>query len=143
MKLTILTALAVASLFACGNVCAQNVLRAAVPFDFYVGQAAMPSGNYEVLPWANNMLLVRHETKGIAAFYPTYYNGSQPNDKSALVFHKYVASPAKYFLSEVRGVPVTGRLALRPSSIEEELRATVRTFETLTVPKTESPRNAK
>ena len=141
MKLTILTALAVASLLTWGNAYAQGVLRATVPFDFYVGQAAMPSGNYEVLPWANNMLLVRHETKGIAAFYPTYYNGTQPNDKPVLVFHKYVASPAKYFLSEVRGVPVIGRLALRPSSLEDELRATVRTSETVTVPEASSPQN--
>lgn len=141
MKLTILTALAVASLFAFGNACAQETLRATVPFDFYVGQAAMPSGNYEVLPWANNVLLVRHQTKGIAAFYPTYYNGTQPNDKPVLVFHKYEASPAKYFLSEVRGVPLTGRLALRPSALEQELRATVRTSETVTVPEANSPQN--
>lgn len=134
MKHPLLTALAVASLFAGGNLFAQNVLRATVPFDFYVGQAAMPSGTYEVLPWANSMLLVRHDTKSIAAFIPAYPTGMKRNDKALLVFHKYVASPAKYFLSEVHGLPDTGSLGLRPSSMEKELQATVRTSETVTIP---------
>ena len=134
MKLLVLTALAVASLLACGNVSAQNALEATVPFDFYVGQAAMPSGHYRITPWAENMLMVWHVTKGLGAFYPTYHNGTNQNGNPKLVFHKYLASPAKYFLSEVRGLPVTGSVGLRPSSLEKELQATVRTYETVTVP---------
>lgn len=137
MKQIILAALAVASLFACENVCAQSVLRATVPFDFYVGQATMQSGTYEVLSWANNMLLVRHDTTGMSVFYPTYPSGTRPHDKPALVFHRYTASPAKYFLSEVRGLSDTGSMVLRCPPLEKELQATVRTFETVTVPKTE------
>lgn len=143
MKHVILTALAVASLFAGGNLFAQNMLEATIPFDFYIGEAAMPPGTYEIRPFAEHVLMVQHCCKGIAAFYPTYHNGTVQDDKAMLVFHKYVASPAKYFLSEVRGLPDSGRLALPASSLEKELRATVRTFETLTIPESTEPQKPK
>jgi hypothetical protein len=143
MKLIILSALAVASLFAGANLYAQNMLQATVPFDFYVGEAVMPSGTYEIRPIAEHVIMVQHCCEGIAAFYPTYSNGMVRDDKGKLVFHKYVASPAKYFLSEVRGLPVSGRLALPVSRLEKDAQATVRTFETLTVPESSEAQKPK
>lgn len=143
MKLILLTALTVASLFVCGNVCAQNALEATVPFDFYVGRAVMPSGTYEIRPFADHLLLVQHCCKGISAVYLAHPNGMEPGEKGKLVFHKYVASPAKYFLSEVRGLPISGRLTLPVSRLEKDAQASVRTFETLTVPESTEPQEPK
>ena len=143
MKLIVLTVLAIASLFAGGNLYAQNLVVATVPFDFHVGQAVMPSGAYEFRPWSNNVLLVRHTTKGIAVLHLIYSNGTKQNEKSELIFHKYTASPATYFLSEVRGLPATGSMALPACSLEKrlqkELQGTVRTSETITVPQAAEP----
>ena len=139
MKLIVMTVLAVASLFAGGNLYAQNLLKATVPFEFHVGQAVMPSGTYEIRPWTDHVLMVRHAAKGFAVVHLTFSSGIQQNEKGVLIFHKYTASPARYFLSEVRGMPATGSLTLPACTLEKELLGTVRTFETITIPQPAEP----
>ena len=143
MKFLTLAALAVASLFAGGNLYAQHVLEATVPFDFNVGQAAMPSGPYEIISWSNFVLLVRHRANGTSVFAPIYPNGMSQDDQKALVFNKYVGAPEKYFLSEVRGLSEAGGVGLRPCALVNELQGTVRTVETVTIPEPAEPAPAK
>ena len=145
MKFLVLTALGVASLFAGGNLYAQQVLEATIPFDFNVGQAAMPAGHYMVTLWSDSVLLVRHRANGTGAFAPIYLNGMSQEDQKALVFHKYVGASEseRYFLSEVRGLSGAGGVGLRPCALENELQGTVRTFETVEFPEPAGPPPAK
>lgn len=139
MKRFILIAVAVVTFFTAGMLLAQNTLQATVPFDFYIGSKAMPAGTYRIAPCprhgSGHILQVQHCSEGIAAMHLTFPSGTKPETTGKLIFHRY---GDEYYLSEVKGLPVSGNLMLpvseREKSLQEE-QATVRTYETVEIPK--------
>ena len=136
-----LAAAGIASVFAGGTLVAQNMIEVTVPFDFYVGKAAMPSGTYRIAPCSagSTIVVVRHCTEGIAALHTTLPTGTEPKNTGVLVFNKY---GEQYFLNEVQGLPGSGNLTLPVSKLEKSLRAEkaqVRTVEKITVPEPAPP----
>ncbi len=134
---TLRMTLAVAGLFLAGPLFAQQGVQATVPFSFYVGNSqVMPSGTYRITPCNNNTaVVVRNCNEGVAAFHLTQPTDTKSKDNGKLVFHKY---GDMYFLSEVQGPGITTNLILPVAKNEKKLqeeKATVTTFETITVPK--------
>jgi hypothetical protein len=82
--MTLMAALAAVPVFA------QNkpMLRATVPFDFVVGKAVLPAGEYDVKAATNNETLLVRETAGSAsAFVITNPTGAyNQTAETALVF---------------------------------------------------------
>jgi hypothetical protein len=91
-------------LFATAAVNAQGVsLRANIPFNFVVGNQALPAGQYVVQPGtagSSEILTVRSWNNGKAASALTYAcGGRSPAEKSELVFHRIGNA---YFLSQIQ-----------------------------------------
>jgi hypothetical protein len=90
-------------LFAAAAAHAQGItLRANIPFNFAVGNQALPAGEYVVQPtgddWA--ILTVRSSDSSKAASAITYASGGgNPAAKTVLVFH---CVGQKYFLSQIQ-----------------------------------------
>ena len=133
---TLKMTLAVAGLCLAGPLFAQQAVQATVPFSFYVGNSQMmPSGTYRITPCASNAVVVRNCNEGVAAMHLTQPTDKQSKDQGKLVFHKY---GDMYFLSEVSGPSLSTGLVLPMGKNEkkvQEEKATVTTFETITVPK--------
>ena len=138
--------LAVAGLFLAGPLFAQQGVQATVPFGFYVGDSQlMPSGTYRITPCNinNTAVVVRNCNEGVAAFHLTQPTDAKNKDNGKLVFHKY---GDMYFLSEVQGPGLTTNLVLPVAKNEKKVqedKATVTTFETVTVPKADQAKPPK
>lgn len=133
---TLRMTLAVAGLFLAGPLFAQQTVQATVPFSFYVGNSQlMPSGTYRITPCSVHAVEVRNCNEGVAVLHLTLPGDKTKKDKGKLVFHKY---GDKYFLSEVKSPSLSTDLVLPVAKNEKKVQdemATVRTFETITVPK--------
>ena len=71
--MTLMAALAVAPAFAQP----KPTVRADVPFDFVVGKAVLPAGQYDIKPGGSNETILVRETAGhSAAFVITYPSGN-------------------------------------------------------------------
>jgi len=96
-----LAAIAVFSALTCAGLHAQGVdLRATIPFDFSVGQASMPAGDYEIRG-QGTVVLVRRTDSGKPATAMVTTIGADRPDRSGtarLEFHRY---GGEYFLAAV------------------------------------------
>lgn len=135
---TLRMVLAVAGLSLAGSLFAQYGVEATVPFSFYVGNSQlMPSGTYRISPCIPNAVVVRNCNDGLAVFHATRRGDkdSKAKGKGKLLFHKYGDT---FFLSEVQDPSLPIGLVLPITKHEKKVQqemATVRTFETITVPK--------
>lgn len=133
-------AIAGLTLLASGALFAQRAVQATVPFDFYVGSSQLlPSGTYRVAPCGALMIQVRNCTESTSAMNLVGLTGEQGNGDASLVFHRYGDT---YFLTAVNGPGKFRGMMLPKSKHEKEHEselATVRTTETITVPKQAPP----
>ena len=133
---TLRLTLAVAGLLLAGPMFAQQDVQAKVPFSFFVGNSElMPSGTYRITPCGANVVIVRNCNEGVAVFHLTIPGDKASKDRGKLIFHKY---GDKYFLREVKGPSLSTNLVLPVAKNEKKAQndmATVRTFETITIPK--------
>jgi len=106
---------------------AQTLKRqvANIPFEFYVGEATLPAGQYEVMSTsaAREAVRVRStENSDVAIRLTSSAYKLDPVKKGVLVFHRY---GNRYFLSEIwTGGESTGRRLLKSSAekaIQHEL----------------------
>lgn len=134
MKRIVLFIFALFAFIGAGSLYAQDLVQVTIPFDFHVGKTAMPAGTYNIGPCAQNVMLVRHCTSGVAAMQIANPSGDQAQEHGSLIFNKY---GEKYFLNEVKGLPISGDLKLTVSAFEKKVQdeyATVRTYEKVTLP---------
>ena len=142
MNRFLLAAATAATFLAGGTLFAQRAVRATVPFDFYVGQKMMPAGTYDLAPCSTttpNVLKVQHCAEGIAVLHLMHPSGTQPKETGVLVFHRY---GEKYFLNEVQGLR-GANMMLPVGPLEKSVQtenAQVRTYEEVTIPKPEEPK---
>lgn len=77
-------------------------LRVAVPFEFIVGDTALPAGYYDVHsidPWGGRELSIHNVTsKAGTLFLSNLCQSAKTSDSNTLVFYRY---GQKYFLAEV------------------------------------------
>jgi hypothetical protein len=98
-----------------------QMLKATIPFDFSVGQATLPAGDYVVSKPGNsqNVLVIRAENGGGNAFAMTgSVTSASTNDNGKLVFNRY---GSQYFLSQVWAAGSDSGHQLRPSKAEREI----------------------
>jgi len=94
---------------------AQDQLEVTVPFDFHVGQANLPAGEYNVIHMSSATIQLRNaETGKSILLMPTGLGSSKPEPQ--LAFHCY---GDRCFLSEIR-VPERPAYVLSKSSLERE-----------------------
>jgi len=98
---------------------AQDRVLASVPFDFNVGSAWLPAGDYEVSRLtANTSLVWNTSTHDSAVTITTTASTEQVSEPAALVFHQY---GTRYFLSEIRAPE--SRKKLYASKLERQVSA--------------------
>jgi hypothetical protein len=125
MKLSIITTAALFGLSMVPLAHAQvtNSLRGNIPFDFQVGNTALPAGTYVVGRLATSQAgiltlqgLGQKKTKNI--MFSSAMGEPKPGRKPTLIFHRYGST---YFLSEVSpGFGQAGNV-LRPSKAERAI----------------------
>ena len=107
---------------ACSGLHAQSViLRANIPFDFWLDKTPMPAGSYQ-LRYSNGLLLVQESTDGkAAAMVLTLRDYRQEGPaKSVLLFNRYGST---YFLSRISTPELQGGCHLMRSQQEKEFLA--------------------
>jgi hypothetical protein len=97
-----------------------NAMKAQIPFDFHVGDALVPAGEYTVRSLNDDESLLRLSDGRHSAAVNTNSAQERGNGegRSRLVFRKY---GDQYFLAAVWGADSTGR-ALNASKRERSLR---------------------
>jgi len=102
MKKAFSFALVAASLLLASGAQAQGLhVRANVPFDFVIGSAAYPAGNYDIerVSAGNSVLLVRSNEKTESTLVmPHDCSSGKPATKTVLVFHRV---GDEYFLYQI------------------------------------------
>ncbi len=126
--LALLGTLALATAVASKAQSADTQIVADIPFQFTVGDRAMPSGKYAVQATSSHrkMLLIQSADAKCSAIGLTNSIGSaKANERAKLVFHRY---GERYFLAEVwSGGSDTGRelwKSRQERAIERELAST-------------------
>jgi hypothetical protein len=126
--LTLIVAIALATAVVSANGQSTRVVVADIPFEFVVGDKAMPAAEYRVRPAAalGKAILVQTADSNNAALRLTRTLEPKRNQTRArLVFHKY---GRQYFLAEVwTGGDDSGRQLLK----SRQERAIEREFETI------------
>ena len=70
--------------------CAQGVdLKVRIPFQFIVGEAAMPAGTYLVSSPESGVIRIANVDRSIAATVTTTHDFRDPQGQDKLVFNKY------------------------------------------------------
>jgi hypothetical protein len=104
MKKQVLKIFSMLSLFvtlAAGSVYAQSAMRLKVniPFEFSVGNEALPAGEYTVRQRFQGHLVIQSADGSATKTFPTIgARASKTPNKSSLVFHRY---GDEYFLSRI------------------------------------------
>lgn len=101
---------AVVTTFGVANALAQeHALRATMPFNFTVGNKALPAGTYTIFKVRDDLLEIRNQDGKVAIISTAYPDGDQSISRAVLIFNRY---GDQYFLHHVAG---------GPSSINENL----------------------
>jgi len=99
-KMLAVTVLALANLVMAGHASAQvGGVQATVPFNFNVGDKALPAGTYTITQVSSAAIMVRNkDNPRIATLNLGIHNYSGSADDHKLIFHKY---GEQYCLSQV------------------------------------------
>lgn len=129
MKLFRSIALGFGLLLATASYAQETHVRAAVPFDFIIGNQTLPAGDYTLQSTgsADLALIIRNNDEGKAVMSLTgSCRTANPSDKTKLVFHRV---GNRYFLSEVwsQGESAGRKLRVSPAEAEMALNQRVET----------------
>jgi len=119
-RIATLGLLALALLISVPSIFAQELVRAKVPFDFKVGNTAMPAGSYTISSVSQSAISIsnRQEHAGVLAVVRSEYANKDQSPK--LVFHKY---GDQYFLAQIWTGSGNAGKQLPESKLEKELLA--------------------
>jgi hypothetical protein len=104
-----------------GSAIAQDgLVKATIPFNFAVGDQALPSGTYTISSSMPDVLVIRNWDKKVAIMSlgePTLgYSGHD----NTLVFHKY---GDQYFLSDIRTANASMNVHFAPTKAEKRAKS--------------------
>jgi len=112
--LMLIVALAFATAVVSVNAQSSNEVVANIPFEFTVGDQALPSGKYAVKatsPHVSALMIQSADTKCSAIRLTNSIESTKTNQRARLVFHRY---GERYFLAEVwSGASNIGRNLLK------------------------------
>jgi hypothetical protein len=97
----VLTTLSLLVMLTAASVKGQSDMRinVSIPFEFSVGKAILPAGEYTVSYGAQSLLIIRSVDRRVSLVFMTNSaQASTTRDKSSLVFHQY---GDRYFLSAI------------------------------------------
>jgi hypothetical protein len=121
MKKTIAVAFCAATMILASSCAsAQSYAKATIPFDFRVGSALLPSGNYVIDSSRPRTLWVRSEDGRASAFILASSASGSTRAAHRLVFHRY---GSQYFLTETRRADGESEMTFGPSKLEKSVRA--------------------
>ena len=112
-----------ASFVAAGPAHAQDhMVKATVPFNFTVGDRALPSGTYTIgsITTSPHVLSIRNWDKKVNLMSMGLSNESNPGHDNTLVFHQY---GNQYYLSEIRSEGASIDVRFPVSKAEKRARA--------------------
>jgi hypothetical protein len=113
----------VATFIAAGPAHAQDhLVKATVPFNFTVGDQALPSGTYTIgsRMTTADVLAIRNWDKKVNILSMGLPNQGNPGHDNTLVFHKY---GNQYYLSEIRSEGASIDVRFPVSKAEKRARA--------------------
>jgi hypothetical protein len=118
-RITAIALVALASFITVGSISAQErSVRAAVPFDFTVGNKLIPAGTYTVSSESANVILIQSGDRHITVMSTAFADSKQPK-QSVLVFNKY---GDQYFLHEILCSSGAMNLQIPASKIEKRVQ---------------------
>ena len=121
MKQTIAIAFCAATMMVAASCAtAQSYAKATIPFDFRVGSALLPSGNYMIDSSHPRTLWVRSEDGHANAVILAASTSGSTRAAYGLVFHRY---GNQYFLTETRQANGESDMTFGPSKLEKNVRA--------------------
>jgi hypothetical protein len=115
----------VTTFIAAGTAPAQDhLVKATVPFNFTVGDSALPSGTYTIGSGMNspNLLVVRNWSKNVAIQALGQPDQSNSRHDNTLVFHKY---GNQYFLSGIHSEGASMDIHFPVTKAEKRAKAQV------------------
>lgn len=119
--------LAVSALLAAVGGQAQDMLQAKIPFDFRVGKALLPAGDYTISKTgAPSTILVKpvnHKGSGAIVLTGAVGGGNKRVSEGKLVFNRYGDN---YFLNQVWRPGIDTGYQLMPTRTEREMAAAAR-----------------
>jgi hypothetical protein len=124
MKRQVITLVGVLSLvLVAGSAFAQtNHVQAKIPFDFMVGKATLPAGQYDLTSLndgANKLSVLRgSDGRSNAIFSANRVESRNASDKTKLVFHRV---GDQYFLRQIWAEGAYAGRELPPTKLESEL----------------------
>lgn len=120
---------AVLGVLAAFTLSAQTInLKATIPFEFRLGSAALPAGDYGIYQ-SNGVLTLRTATGAAQAAMTLVQSAHRPatDRPGTLVFHRY---GSHYFLANVWTPNSPTGFSLKPGKLEKELRSRANVIET-------------
>jgi hypothetical protein len=118
-RITAIALAALASFITVGSISAQErSVRAAVPFDFTVGNKLIPAGTYTVSSESANVVLIQSGDRHITVMSTAFADSRQPKH-SMLVFNRY---GDQYFLHEILCSSGAMNLQLPTSKVEKRVQ---------------------
>jgi hypothetical protein len=124
-NLTAIALFVVATFIAAGTAPAQDhMVKATVPFNFTIGDQALPSGTYTIGSSVNapSVLEIRNRAKKVELLSMGQPGQNNPRHDNTLVFHKY---GNQYFLSEIRTEGSSMNIHFPTTKAEKRARAQV------------------
>jgi hypothetical protein len=100
----------------------DDLVKAAVPFNFTVGDRTLPSGTYTIgsRGASTNVLVLRNWDKKIAVMSLGAADENNPQGENVLVFHRY---GNQYFLSDIRSTGTSMNIHFAPTKAEKRAKA--------------------
>ncbi len=108
--------------------------NASIPFDFYVKDKKMPSGDYSILQsdsFQGVLWVERTANPDAAVTFVSTVNPINPINQAKLVFHKY---GDQYFLAEIWNPILDVKLVVPVSHAEKEVQETIEHHQTSSLP---------
>jgi hypothetical protein len=120
MSITSIALFALASFVTVGSISAQErAVKAAIPFDFTVGDKLLPAGTYTISTESYGVIKIQNTATHAAMLNTATHDGNE-SKTAELVFHKYAD---QYFLNEILCPSSEMNLAVPASKAEKRARA--------------------
>jgi hypothetical protein len=120
-RITAIALFTLASTLGIGNGWAQNhEVRAAVPFDFTVGNRLLPAGSYSISPVMDGAIEIQNREMHIGVLTQASGDSNRSANGGKLVFNKYAG---QYFLREILCESAAMNVNLPATKMEKRARA--------------------
>ncbi|MBV8675265.1 MAG: hypothetical protein JOZ33_17710 [Acidobacteriaceae bacterium] len=118
-RITAIAFFALATLVAGSAMAQDHAVKAAVPFDFTVGNAHVPAGTYTIWSTGSANTIELRNDSGTITIFGSVYAADKTSQRGKLVFDKY---GDRYFLRDILCSSVAMNLELPVSKAEKNVQ---------------------